>query len=79
MKCPTCGAAELAHEVRDMLYTYKTESTVIHSVAGSYCAICGEGVLEVNESSRVSAAMQAFKSQVNSSIVGPAFIPTPGD
>lgn len=76
MKCPSCGAAEAVHDTRDMPYTYKTESTVIHSVTGVYCAACGEAILEAGESARVSAAMLVFNKQVNASIVDPAFITT---
>lgn len=60
MQCPSCGAAKLAHDIRDMPYTYKSESTVIHSVNGAWCAVCGEVILDAEESTRVSAAMLAF-------------------
>lgn len=74
MKCPSCGAAELMHDIRDMPYTYKAASTVIPMVAGDYCPACGETVLDAAESPRVSAAMLAFNKQVNASVVDPAFI-----
>ena len=32
MKCPRCGAAKLVRDTRDMRYTYKGESTVLHQV-----------------------------------------------
>lgn len=34
MKCPACGAAKLAHDTRDLAYTYKGESTTVPAVAG---------------------------------------------
>jgi YgiT-type zinc finger domain-containing protein len=34
MKCPCCGAAELIHDIRDMSYTYKGETTTIPTVTG---------------------------------------------
>ena len=37
MKCPNCGAAELAHDTRNMPYTYKGEKTSIPAVTGDYC------------------------------------------
>jgi HTH-type transcriptional regulator/antitoxin MqsA len=74
MKCPSCGAAELVHDTRDLPYTYKTESTVVPLVTGDYCSACGETVLDADESARVSSAMLAFNKQVNASIVDPAFI-----
>ena len=74
MKCPACGAAKLVHDTRDMPYTYKGETTVIPAVAGGYCPVCGEAVLDADASTRVSAAMLDFNKQVNASIVDPAFI-----
>ena len=74
MKCPSCVSAELVHDTRDVPYTYKNESTVIPAVTGEFCPACGETVLNASESTRVSAAMLAFKKQVNASIVDPGFI-----
>lgn len=48
MRCPCCGAAELIHDTRDMLYTYKSETTSIPTVTGDFCPACGEVVLTVN-------------------------------
>ena len=62
------------HDTRDMPYTYKGESTVIPDVAGDFCPACGEAVLDMAESSRISTAMLEFNKQVNASIVNPAFI-----
>jgi len=74
MKCPICAGAELAHDTRDVPYTYKGESTVIPSVTGDFCPACGEAVLEKGESARISALMLELNKQVNASIVNPAFI-----
>ena len=74
MKCPSCAAAELLHDTRDMPYTYKGETTLIPAVTGNFCPACGEGVLDVSESVRTSAAMRDFNKQVNASIVDPGFI-----
>lgn len=74
MKCPSCAAAELVHDTRDMPYIYKGESTIIPAVTGDFCPACGETVLNMTESSRVSAAMLEFNKQVNASIVDPGFI-----
>jgi HTH-type transcriptional regulator/antitoxin MqsA len=74
MKCPTCAAAKLVHDTRDMPYTYKGESTTIPAVSGDYCPACGEVVLDVAESTRISAAMLDFNKQVNAAIVDPGFI-----
>lgn len=74
MKCPSCAAADLVHDIRDLPYTYKGESTVIPAVAGDFCPACGEAVLEMDESVRTSALMLAFNKQVNAAIVDPGFI-----
>jgi HTH-type transcriptional regulator/antitoxin MqsA len=74
MKCPACGAAELARDTRDMPYIYKGESTVIEDVTGDFCPACGEVVMDMPEGIRHSAVMLAFNKQVNASIVDPGFI-----
>jgi len=74
MKCPSCGAAELVRDTRDLPYTYKGETTQIPAVSGEFCPACGEVVLDGVESARASAAMLEFNKQVNASIVDPAFI-----
>lgn len=74
MKCPTCGAAELISESRDLPYTYKGQTAVISRVSGDYCPTCEEKVLDAAESTRVSAAMLAFNRQVNAGFVAPDFI-----
>ena len=76
MKCPSCGAAELVHDTRDLPYTYKSESTLIPAVTGEFCPACGETVLDVSESTRISRAMLTFNKQVNAAIVDPGFITT---
>lgn len=74
MKCPSCAAAELVHDTRDLPYTYKGESTTIPAVTGDFCPACDEVVLDPAESTRTSAAMLGFNKQVNASIVDPGFI-----
>lgn len=74
MKCPTCGAAELIHDTRDLPYTYKGETTVIPAVTADFCTACDESITDVTETERVMNEMQAFNKQVNAAIVDPAFI-----
>ncbi|MFK0572855.1 type II toxin-antitoxin system MqsA family antitoxin [Endozoicomonas sp.] len=74
MKCPDCSKADLVHDTRDLPYTYKGESIDIAAVTGDYCPVCGEVVLDLSESERVSAEMLAFNKQVNAAIVDPDFI-----
>lgn len=74
MKCPSCAAAELVNDTRDMPYTYKGESTVIPAVTGQFCPACGEAVLDMAESQRTSTWMLDFHKQINAAIVDPQFI-----
>ncbi len=69
MKCPVCGAAELIHDTRDEIYTYKGETTVIAAVTGDYCPACGECITGPQETARTMGEMSAFEKQVNSAIV----------
>ena len=74
MKCQICAGAELVHDIRDIPYAYKGETTVIPTVTGDFCPACGEVVLTMAESNRVSALMLEFNKQVNASMVNPEFI-----
>lgn len=74
MKCPSCGAAELVHDRRDVLHTYKGETTIIPAVNGDFCPACGDSLHDAEESERLSSAMLQFNKQVNGSIVDPLFI-----
>lgn len=74
MKCPSCAAAELVHDTRDMPYTYKGETTIIPAVTGDFCPACDESVLNADESRRTMNFMLEFNKQVNASIVDPSFI-----
>ncbi|MCX7186001.1 MAG: type II toxin-antitoxin system MqsA family antitoxin [Methylophilales bacterium] len=74
MKCPVCGAAELVHDIRDLPYTYKGETTNIAAVTGDFCPACAESILDAAESNRVMRDMRAFSKQVNAAIVDPHFI-----
>ena len=74
MKCPSCAAAELVYDTRDIPYTYKGESTLIPPVTGEFCPACDESILAVEESRRSMSLMLEFNKQVNASIVDPDFI-----
>lgn len=74
MKCPNCGAATLVHDTRDLSYAYKGETTTIPAVTADWCPACGEAVMAIDESQRVSQAMLEFNKQVNAGLVDPAFI-----
>jgi|TARA_Y100001001_G_scaffold141556_1_gene145639 HTH-type transcriptional regulator/antitoxin MqsA len=76
MKCAVCGAGELIRDTRDLLYTYKGETTLIAAVTGDFCLACTESVLDAVESERVMCEMRTFSKQVNTAIVDPAFITT---
>lgn len=72
--CPSCGAANMVHDTRDIPYTYKGESTTLPAVTGDFCTACDESVLDAAESKRSMQMMLEFTKQVNASIVDPAFI-----
>ncbi|CAJ0772585.1 type II toxin-antitoxin system MqsA family antitoxin [Ralstonia chuxiongensis] len=74
MKCPSCGAAELIHDTRDVPYAYKGETTVIPSVTGDFCPACDEIVLKRGQGDRYGELVSAFQRQVNSAYVDPAYI-----
>lgn len=74
MKCPSCAAAELVYDTRDIPYTYKGESTIIPAVTGEFCPACDESILAVEASRRTMSLMLEFNKQVNASIVDPDFI-----
>ncbi|MDK3023310.1 type II toxin-antitoxin system MqsA family antitoxin [Cupriavidus taiwanensis] len=74
MRCPTCGAAELVADVRDVQHTYRGETTVIDQVRGEFCPACGEYLTDVAESDRVMKRMNAFNREVNAAFVDPAYI-----
>jgi len=74
MKCPSCGAAKLFHDTRDVPYTYKGETTVIPSVTGDFCPACDEIVLERGQGDRYSELVSAFQRRVNSAYVDPGYI-----
>jgi HTH-type transcriptional regulator / antitoxin MqsA len=65
MKCPACGAAELAPGTRDMPYIYKGESTALPGVNGDFCPACGEAALDAQESRRVNTLMREFNKQIH--------------
>ena len=74
MKCPSCGAAKLVHDTRDVPHTYKGESTVLPQVTGDFCPVCDESILDASESRRTMELMSAFSKEVNASFVDPDFI-----
>lgn len=74
MKCPTCAAAELVHDTRDLPYTYKGDSTILPLVTGDFCPACDESILDAAESRRTMNLMLDFNKQVNAASVDPGFI-----
>lgn len=67
--CPSCGAATMVRDTRDITYTYKGESTTLPAVTGDFCTACDESVLDAAQSRRSMQLMQGFTKQVNASIV----------
>lgn len=61
MKCPACGAAELAHDTRDLTLDHGNGTVVVPEVTGAFCPACGEAVLEADQAQRVSAVLLAAR------------------
>jgi HTH-type transcriptional regulator / antitoxin MqsA len=74
MKCPSCAAAKLVHDTRDMPYSYKGESTILPQMTDDFCPSCDEYILDAAESRRAMELMLAFSKQINASFVDPDFI-----
>ena len=74
MKCPSCGAAQLQPETRDVTYTYKGENTTIPAVTGDFCPACDEVVLNRKNGDRYSEMVGLFQRQVNAAFVDPDYI-----
>jgi len=74
MKCPSCGAAELIHDTRDVPYTYKGETTTIPEVTGDFCQACGEIILDRLQGDRYSEMIGAFRREINAAYVDPKYI-----
>ena len=74
MKCPSCGAAKLIHDTRDMPYTYKGELTTVPAVTGDFCPACNEVILNREHGDRYSELIGAFQKQVNAAYVDPQYI-----
>ena len=74
MKCPSCGAAQLQRETRDVPYTYKGENTTIPAVTGDFCPACDEVVLNRKNGDRYSEMVGLFQRQVNAAFVDPDYI-----
>ena len=74
MKCPSCGAAELIHDTRDVSYTYKAEHTIIPAVTGQFCPACGEVILNREHGDRYSELLGQFQRQINAAFVDPDYI-----
>jgi HTH-type transcriptional regulator/antitoxin MqsA len=74
MRCPSCGAADLIRDTRDIPYTYKGETTSIAKVMGDYCPACGEVVLDRHQGDRYSNLIGQFQRQINAAYVDPKYI-----
>ena len=74
MKCPSCGAAKLIHDTRDLPFVYKGESTSIPAVTGDFCPACSEAMLDRENGDRYSELTGMFRRQVNSAFVSPDYI-----
>ncbi len=74
MKCPSCGAARMMRDTRDVPYVYKGESTRIPAVTGDFCSACGEILLDQEQGDRYSEWIGQFQRQVNAAYIDPSYI-----
>ncbi|MFC3652621.1 type II toxin-antitoxin system MqsA family antitoxin [Dyella humi] len=74
MKCPSCGAAELIYDTRNVPYTYKGETTRIPAVTGDFCPACGEVVMDREHGDRYGEWIGRFQRQINATFVEPGYI-----
>ncbi|MBV8624343.1 MAG: type II toxin-antitoxin system MqsA family antitoxin [Herbaspirillum sp.] len=74
MQCPSCGAARLVRDTRDLPYTYKGQQTTIDAVTGDFCPACGEVLLDREHGDRYSELIGRFQRQVNAAYVDPDYI-----
>lgn len=74
MKCPSCGAAELVHDTREVTYTYKGQTTSIPGVEGDHCPACAEVILDQKNGDRYMDLIGQFQRQVNAAYVDPSYI-----
>jgi YgiT-type zinc finger domain-containing protein len=63
MKCPTCGAAGLTLDTRDLVYMHHGQRVVIPDVTAEFCAACDESITDLPETDRVMRAMRCFTTQ----------------
>ena len=57
----------LIHDIRDLPYTYKGETTMIPAVTADFCPACDESITDMAETERVMREMRAFNKQLTSS------------
>ena len=76
MKCPSCGAAELIRDARDIAYTYKSETTMLPAVTADFCPACDESITDASQTKRVMDLMLTFNKQVNAASIDPSYITT---
>jgi HTH-type transcriptional regulator/antitoxin MqsA len=74
MQCPICGAANLISDTRDIIFTYKGETTTLTAVTGDFCPACHEVLLNREHGDRYSELVGMFQRQVNAAYVDPSYI-----
>jgi len=65
MKCPTCGAAELTLDTRDLVYAHHGQRIVIPAVTAEFCAACDESITDLAETDRIMRAMRCITTQAD--------------
>lgn len=74
MKCPSCGAAKMQTDTRNLAYVYKGQTTQIPHVSGDFCDACDEIILDRVEGDRYSRLIADFQREINASFIDPTYI-----
>lgn len=61
MKCPSCGASELARDTRDLIYKHHGQALTVMAVTADFCPVCKEALTGPAETARM---MQELKEQL---------------
>lgn len=67
--CLQCdNGTQLVHTARDLVSTYRDNTTTIHQVHGWHCPVCGDCQFDEGEGKRYSAAVNIFAAAVDAKI-----------
>ena len=59
--CLNCENGEMTHDVRDVVYEYRGNKTIIPQVSGWFCNHCNEVEFDKGEGNRYAQAISNLK------------------